>query len=123
MISAAIIFCVILLVGFGLFYLALKLAEKAMNRRVNVGVILRDFKKKMWMTVGLGALFFGSYLLLVFIASLLINSKTRLDIFFFLHEHAIASIYLGLLIFATISVSIYLVRLWIKYLYNKRHRQ
>lgn len=121
MLNALVIFLAILTMGFGLFYLALRLAEKVMRRRVTVGIIFKDLKKKMWMTVGLGITFFGAYLLIVCIASSMINSKTRLDLFLILHKHAISFIYLGLLVFALVSVSIYMVRLWIKYLYNKRN--
>lgn len=120
MLYALTVFFGMLLAGFGLFYLALQLAEKIMGRRIPVNVIFKDMKKKMWMTVGLGAVFFGSYLLIVCIAGSLIRSETRLDLFFLLHKHTISFIYLGLLTFAVISISIYMVRLWIKYLYNKK---
>jgi hypothetical protein len=123
MATAFLFFFALLLGGFALFYGALRLAETMMGRRVSVNVIFKDLKKKMWMTVGLGTLFFSVYLLIVVVARFLLDSNARLDLFFLLHRHSISFVYLGLLIFATVSVSIYLVRIWIKYLYNRKHKE
>lgn len=92
------------------------------NVQDSIRLLFKDFSQKMWMTVGLGVLFFGIYALLVFIGSLVINSKTRLEFFFLLYKHPIDFIYLGLLAFACTSLCIYIARMVIKYLYNTRNK-
>lgn len=74
----------------------------------------------MWMTVGLGIIFFGLYFLVIFFGATLNDSKMRLSIFFLLYKNPVRFVYLGLLTFALASTSIYLARVLIKYLYNKK---
>lgn len=92
------------------------------NLKESIRALFKDFRQKMWMTVGLGLLFFCVYILLVYIGSFVITSKTRLDFFFLLYRHPIDFIYLGLLAFACTSLCIYIARMVIKYLYNTRNK-
>jgi hypothetical protein len=109
-----------LLIGLILFCFALHLAERTMKRKVIVKTIFNGFQQKMWMTAGLGITFFGLYLLII-IGGSYFNELSRLDFFFLVYQHPVFFIYCGLLIFATISSVIYLVRLVIKFIYNRIH--
>lgn len=82
--------------------------------------VFKDFGKKMWMTGGLGVLFFGFYLLIVFLGSSVKDPQKRLNLFFLVYKNPVPFVYLGLLTFACASASIYLARMLIKYLYNKK---
>lgn len=80
-----------------------------------------EFDKKMWMTLGLGFSFLALYLFFVCSLSCLSNQyATR--IFTFIQTNPTLSIYIGLFIFATLSLSIYLMRILIKYLYRIRNK-
>lgn len=110
----------ILLVGLILFYMALLIARWGMKRPIHLSIIFRGFGQKMWMTTGLGMVFFSVYLAIAMMASHFQDTQMRLDLFLLAYEHPIVLLYLGLLAFACISTSIYLVRLLIKYFYNSR---
>lgn len=92
------------------------------GKKYRIRPLFRDFKEKMWMTVGLGCLFFGLYLFLVLSGSALINSEIGLSLFTLSYKNPIEFIYLGLFTFAALSLSIYLVRMMIKYLYITRSK-
>lgn len=80
-----------------------------------------EFDKKMWMTLGLGLVFFGFYVVLVtFWAWLFSNNSYK--ILTLLYQYKTEAIYVALFLFASISFSIYLVRLLIKRLYNSRSK-
>lgn len=111
-----------LLIGIALFYAALYIVEKGMKRRVAVNHLLKEFSQKMWMTAGLGIIFFGFYFLLVVFGSYYKDPVWRLNLFFFVYERPVLFIYLGLFVFAFISASIYGVRMVIKYLYNTKRK-
>lgn len=81
-----------------------------------------EFDKKMWMTLGLGTTFFGGYLTLVLVLSQLMSTESYRKIFYFFYHHKVESIYIGLFIFAFITISIYFVRMLIKYLYGNRRK-
>ncbi len=92
------------------------------GKKYHIRPLFRDFKEKMWMTVGLGCLFFGLYLILVLSGSALINSEIGLSLFILSYNNPIEFIYLGLFTFAALSLCIYLVRMMIKYLYITRSK-
>lgn len=77
-----------------------------------------ELDKKMWMTVGLGFTFFGFYYVFIKVLSWIIKGENIQKIFTFFHEHTEISIYLGLFIFSFVTLSIYWVRLLIKFLYR-----
>lgn len=108
-----------LLVGLCLFALALRITEKIMKKRYSIKSIFHEFEKKIWMVAGIGPLFFGLYFLMVYLATFT-ETATRLDFFFLLYKHPVEFIYLGLFIFACTTLSIYCVRLIIKYVYNSK---
>jgi hypothetical protein len=87
------------------------------NKRSYIRPLTKDFREKMWMTIGLGSVFFGLYLLVVFGAASLIDLQNGLDLFYLSYAHPTEFIYLGMFAFATLSLAIYLVRMLIKYLY------
>jgi hypothetical protein len=74
------------------------------------------------MTVGLGVLFFGLYLGVVFFTSRVIDQEIAQQLFELSYQHPLEFIYLGLFIFATFSLLIYLVRMFIKYFYLTRSK-
>lgn len=120
--NAVCVIFVSLLIGLILFCSALYFAEKTMKRKVALRSIFKNFKQKMWMTAGLGVVFFSLYLLIVSLGSRFNDPSARLSFFFLVYEHPVAFIYLGLLTFAAFSTGIYLVRLVIKYFYNTRSK-
>jgi len=81
-----------------------------------------EFDKKIWMTLGLGIIFFGFYFTLISSLSWMLGNQTLRWILSFIYTHKVISIYLGLLIFALFTLSIYLARMLIKYLYKKKSR-
>lgn len=79
-----------------------------------------EFDKKIWMTLGLGLIFFGFYLVLILTLSWILDAESSQQIFSFVYHHKVESIYMGLFIFSFTTLSIYLARLFIKYLYTNR---
>ena len=86
--------------------------------KFSIRPLLLNFGQKMWMTVGIGITFLGLYAAIVFFGSSMLDSKLRLDIFFLMYRHPTKFIYLGLFVFACISVLTLLVRRVIKNLYH-----
>lgn len=117
-----LIVIVIVLAGLALFYLALRLTERRTKKKVALHRIFKDFGQKMWMTAGLGLVFFCLFLLTAILGSYFDDPQSRLNLFFLMYEHPTVFIYLGLFTFALTSTSIYLVRLVIKYLYNTKRK-
>ncbi len=89
---------------------------------LSIRLLFKDFRQKMWMTAGIGSIFAMLYLIVVLAGSIFIDSKSRLDIFFLLYRHPTEFIYLGLLLFASITLCIYIARMLIIYLYNTRNK-
>ena len=87
------------------------------NGKVSLRPAFRGFKEKIWMTLGLGMVFFGFYFAIVLISSKMITPEVGLDFFQLIYAHPKDFIYIGLSIFATLTVAIYLIRMLIKYLY------
>lgn len=84
--------------------------------------LFHEFDKKIWMTFGLGLIFFGFYFFAVTTLAWIIDGESLQKVFAFIYIYKVASIYIGLSTFAFITLTIYLVRLFIKYLY-KNHRK
>jgi hypothetical protein len=80
--------------------------------------LMKGFDKKMWMTIGLGLFFFGSYITMVFLVSWMTNFP---NIFLYFYNYPSEAIYIGLATFAFVTLTIYLIRLVIKKLYHSRH--
>lgn len=112
-----LIFLMVILSGLLIYPIAFK---KSQLKKFSMHVVFKDFGKKLWMTVGLGIIFFGCYFLIIFFGSSLNDSKKRLSIFFLIYKNPVRFVYLGMLTFAVASTCIYLARLLIKYLYNKK---
>jgi len=114
------IFFLFLLVGLFLYLLVMQYSGRVMKKEVSLRLLFKGFRQKMWMTVGLGLIFFGIYFSAVYVGSFFINPEMRLSLFFFVYRHPVACIYLGLFIFACTTTCIYLARIWIIHLYNTR---
>lgn len=82
--------------------------------------LLKGFKAKMWMTFGLGIVFFSFYFLVIFISSVYLKEEKGELLFFSAYHSPKFFIYAGLLIFACFSLTIYLIRMLIKYLFLTR---
>ena len=119
-ISAWIAYGMILLIGWFLFLIALSLTALLKRRPISLLEILKDFRQKILMTAGLGTVFFGLYFFSVYAVSFLMDNEKRMALFFSMYQNPISFIYLGLFLFAFISTTIYLVRLLIKFLCNKK---
>lgn len=120
--QAIIIFSVVLLIGFILFILAMYVAELVTKRTFTMKTLFRDFRQKMWMTVGLGVTFLGLYLAIIYFISFVTDPKMRLGFFFQVYKHPVLFIYLGLLTFACVSISICIARMLIKFYYNTKRK-
>lgn len=105
-----------LLCGFLLFRIALLFAK----RKMRVRSLTKNFYQKVYMTAGLGMFFCGFYLSVVWILSKWVQMKGRLSCFLFLQEHLVGCIYFGLAFFVAISLTILLIRSFIKARYNSR---
>ena len=112
-IYSLILISFILIVGLAFF------AFKRLAKGWSLNVLFKDFKRKMWMTTCLGVLFFVIYLLFVF-AGLYLTNHSESNLFFLLYHHPVEFIYGGLWLFASLSLSIYLARMFIKYLFLTR---
>ncbi len=82
--------------------------------------LLKGFKAKMWMTFGLGIVFFSLYLIVILVGSFYLKEETGQWLFLSAYHSPVYFIYAGLLIFACFSLTIYLVRMLIKYLFLTR---
>lgn len=117
--AMTVVFCILAL-GLVLFRIAMNLSALVMQKEVSMHSLFKNFGQKMWMTTGLGLLFFGIYLLIVYFLSRVDDPSVRLNFFLMVYRNPIPFIYLGLLFFACVSVGIILVRMVIKYLYNRK---
>jgi hypothetical protein len=120
--QACLITIAILIIGFLLLYNVIQFAQIIMKRRYSIHSLFFNFKQKMWMTIGLGLLFFGLYISILFLGSVKLDPELKLEIFFNAYNNPLNYVYLGLLIFVSLSISIYIVRLGIIYLYNLKKR-
>lgn len=104
-----------------MFFLSLGLLAKFFSsfNPFSFKILLKDLNRKMSMTLSLGILFFCVYFLAVHFSKYLVQ-EWKLDIFVLIYENPILFIYGGLWVFACSSLSIYLVRLFIKYFYLTR---
>lgn len=107
----------LLLVCWMIFYSIKYFLKLIRDNKFSLHPLFKGFKQKMWMTIGLGSLFFSLYLLIILLSSWLLDSKSSLTLFFLFYAHPTEFIYLGLFIFACMSLCIYLVRMFIKYFY------
>ncbi len=76
----------------------------------------------MWMTFGIGLVFFSLYLIVIFFSSVYLKEEAGQWLFKTAYQAPIYFIYIGLLIFICFSLTIYLVRMLIKYLFLTRGR-
>lgn len=103
-----------------LFVLSLAIyAFKKLGRGWSVKALFKDFNRKIWMTLCLGLLFFSLYFMTVALGSYFVR-QWGADFFFMVYRHPVAFVYGGLWLFAFLSLSIYLVRMFIKYFYLTR---
>lgn len=111
--------CVIFILGLILFCLLALYAFKRLSRGWSFKLLFKDFNRKIWMTISLGTLFFGLYLLTICLGVYFLR-QWRTELFFLVYRHPIDFVYGGLWLFAFLSLSIYLARMFIKYLYLTR---
>lgn len=93
---------------------------KKMGRGRLLKNLFREFKRKIWMTCGLGGTFFGLYFLFVWIGAPLIQEKWRKNSLPLLQSSPLSLLYDGLLFFICLSLMIYFIRMLIKYVYLTR---
>ncbi len=102
-----------------LIFLLAAYAYKRLGRGWSVKLLFKDFKRKIWMTVSLGFLFLGIYLLAVALSVHFVH-EWKTDLFFLVYQNPVPFIYGGLWLFAFFSLSIYLARMVVKYFYLTR---
>lgn len=84
-----------------------------------IPILTKDIDKKIWMTVWLGCVFTGLYLIAVAVFSRFIIPENYQHFFSFLYLHKVFSIYIGLGIFVFIALMICVVRAVIKRLFRR----
>lgn len=109
----------ILIFGFFLFCLLAIYTFKRLGKGWSINSLFKEFNRKIWMTAYLGLVFFGLYLLTIGV-SIYIVRPLGAEIVFLVHHNPVKFIYFGLWLFAFISLSIYFVRMVIKYFYLTR---
>lgn len=110
---------VIFLLGFCAVLLLALYAFKRLGKGWSFQLLFKDFKRKIWMTMSLGGIFFSLYLLSVGLGAYFVQYWGT-DLFFLLYQNPILGIYGGLWLFACLSLSIYLTRMVVKYFYLTR---
>ncbi|MFI0435019.1 MAG: LPXTG cell wall anchor domain-containing protein [Parachlamydiaceae bacterium] len=109
----------ILIAGFILLGLLLLFTFIKRRKEWSFKALFREFNRKMWMTIFLGSVFFAFYVVIVCLSAYVIPGR-GVKIFFLLYESPVYFIYLGLSLFASTSMFIYLIRMVIKYFYLTR---
>ena len=94
-------------------------AGSRLGRGWSFKLLFKDFNRKMWMTLSLGAVFFTLYFLVVYFGASYAQQWGP-DMIFLVSRNPVLFIYAGLSLFAFLTLSIYLVRMFIKYLYLTR---
>ena len=107
---------ILLLLGLVFVLLLAGYTFKRLGHGWSFKLLFKDFRRKMWMTVSLGGIFFSLYLLFVSLSVYLVQ-RWGTDLFFLLYRHPVEFVYGGLWLFAFLSLSIYLARMFIKYFY------
>jgi hypothetical protein len=105
-----------LILGFIFVLLLVAYTFEYLGKSWTLKLLFKDFKRKMWMTVSLGGLFFCLYFVVVSLGAYFFNHWGT-DLFSILYQHPVEFVYGGLWLFACFSLSIYLVRMMIKYIY------
>lgn len=122
MMQMMIMTCFVISIGAMLYSIFIQLFEFFTKKPLSAFTLFHNFKQKIWMTLGLGITFFSLYYTIIKISSHSLDQKQKLELFYKVQETPITYAYLGLFIFVTLSLMIYLVRLVIKYLYHLKKR-
>lgn len=77
------------------------------------------FRKKIWMTIGVGCVFFPAYVLLIYLGRTFLNQDSWSKLFALAYQNPIYFIYGGLFTVTFISLFIYFIRRVIIYIYQK----
>ncbi|MGZ3633898.1 MAG: hypothetical protein ACXU9U_01410 [Parachlamydiaceae bacterium] len=120
MLEIALITAAFIFVGSLGLWGALLLAGYWMKHPPSIRSLVVDLKPKLCMTVGLGIFFFTLYACLVLIFSFFLNTEIKQTLFSLALRHPIYFIYGGLTLFVTLSLTILIVRSFIKKVYNSR---
>lgn len=112
----------VILIGYIFFRLALYAAQIVLRKPIFIRAICKDFRQKIWMTLGIGIIFFVIYLLIAFGLYMIDSHEYRLKIFFAMYRHPTEFVYLGLFVFAITSATIYCARRYIIYFYKSRNK-
>jgi len=106
LLNLIIIFCVLL--SMIIFYF---------KKSYSLSFLWVGFRRKIWMTIGLGSIFFLLYLTVVFSLIKFKQAYLDHDLFLTIYQAPLEAIYIGLWLFACSSLCIYFVRLIIKYVF------
>lgn len=101
------------------FCVLVRYASQYLNPGWSFQVLFRDFKRKIWMTLGLGSTFLAFYLIGVGLSAYFIK-QSNTNLIALAYQRPISYIYGGLWLFICLSLSIYLVRMILKYIYLTR---
>lgn len=112
----------ILILGLILVIGLMIITFKSFSRGWSFKILFKDFKRKMWMTISLGGIFFSLYLLSVCLGVYLVH-QSNMNVFLMVYQNPVKFVYGGLCLFAALSLTIYLARMIIKYLYLTRGKE
>ena len=97
-------------------FLLLYLVRQAKQKR-KIKPVWFEFKRKIWMTLGLGIFFFIVYCSAVLLLSYGLSFDAKQKLLSLAHQSPADWIYAGLWLFACTTLCIYLVRMCIKFCY------
>lgn len=107
--------------GVVIYLAASRITSRYLRKEITIKTLFHGFHQKIWMTAGLGIIFFGIYSFGIYASSIFISRENLRRLLAAIYRHPVASIYIGLFLFALTSAAIYVARMWIKYIYNNRY--
>lgn len=120
--EAFIITFSIILIGLILLKSILIITELITHKKVSFTSLFFNFKQKMWMTIGIGTLFFSLYLFLLFFGAFKLNPQEKLALFFNAYQNPALYAYRGLGFFVSMTILSYVARMIIIFFYNSKKR-
>ncbi len=109
-----------LLIGCLALTIALTIFQIFTKKEPTVRKIFVGLKPKLFMTAALGSFFLVLYICLVLLGAYFLHGEVRQTLFMYVRNYPIYFVYGGMALFVTISLTILLIRSFIKRFYNSR---
>ncbi len=118
--QATLIVVMFLLIGWLTLLVSLRVAQIFMKRELSISRIFYGLKPKLFMTAALGGFFISLYIAVVYFGAYLLSGEVRQTLFNYVRTYPIYFVYGGLVLFVSVSLTILIVRSFIKRFYNSR---